>query len=144
VPFVDLIRRRFRVEVMHQGALVLLPWYANGSLKKREWRRVHRHLSRCASCREELAHLEDVQYAMTHLPTPLVGEAGFAHLMNSIDAMGQRSSERSGAIRGPSQRARDARARTNSAAWLNSFRTLATRRSGRRNRVSRRRVPEAG
>jgi hypothetical protein len=72
----------------HDEFLLLLPWYANGTLKATEHRAVAEHLRSCDECRRELANFQMLQVAWQQAPANPEAENSFARLMAKIDAAG--------------------------------------------------------
>ncbi|MGY6215857.1 zf-HC2 domain-containing protein [Methylolobus aquaticus] len=72
----------------HEEVLLLLPWYANGSLSAAEHLAVDQHLGTCDDCRKELADFQQIQNRWQHAPADPTAESGFARLMARIDAAG--------------------------------------------------------
>ncbi|WP_139556803.1 anti-sigma factor [Methylotetracoccus oryzae] len=88
-----VIQRFFGSSIRHDEAVLLLPWYANGSLKSPEQRRVHQHVCRCEACRAELARLEVLRHSLRNMPVPVIRRAALDSLMASIERLEQEQAE---------------------------------------------------
>ncbi|MBM4201727.1 MAG: hypothetical protein FJ189_10640, partial [Gammaproteobacteria bacterium] len=114
-----LIPRFFGSGLRHDEAVLLLPWYANGTLKSPERRRMHHHVCRCESCRADLASLEDLQHTLRQLPTPVIRQTAFDSLMASIERSEQEQGKVSDSrVRATARPARAHRFGWTSFAWL--------------------------
>lgn len=67
---------------------ILLPWYANGSLRRREHRRMAGHLAECPLCLRQLAAIRQLRavYKDQALPGWQPHAAGFARLEKKLAA----------------------------------------------------------
>lgn len=68
----------------HDRIVELLPWLVNGTLEGAEEAEVRRHLSDCATCREQLERLEELAATVREAPHPEVDP------VPALDSMRQR------------------------------------------------------
>jgi hypothetical protein len=74
------------IELEHQRAIELLPWYVNGTLSEPERERVDAHVRHCVPCRLALREQRELQTVVREHPAVHVSaERGFDRLMRRID-----------------------------------------------------------
>jgi hypothetical protein len=70
----------------HTEISLLIPWYANGSLRDEQRQAVDRHLQTCGECQLELATMQQLQARWQATPALPAAAGDFARLMAAIDA----------------------------------------------------------
>lgn len=71
----------------HDEIMLLLPWYANGTLAPGEQGRVRAHLTTCGSCAAALRDDQAIREAFTApSPAPMLDEVGLARLKQRVRA----------------------------------------------------------
>lgn len=77
---------------VHHEVWMLLPWYANGTLKGAEFDLVEQHLRVCMICRREIIEQQRLAQAISesHVMEP-APQVSFARLMQRLDREGQQA-----------------------------------------------------
>lgn len=99
-----------------EEAARLLPWYVTGRLSSADLERVSSHLTRCAICRNDVAHERQVQELLkTDTRIEYAPQAGLAKTLSRIDELDRDAPAALGACAPPP---RLARRRVSAAQWL--------------------------
>ena len=70
----------------HHEIDLLLPWYVNQTLDRREHERIARHVATCNACRESVSLLEEVQQTVIrNKSTPIVPQPRVDDLIDAIE-----------------------------------------------------------